>query len=80
MPEKIHVSTLFILLLHCFSADTVCKIPKIQRGNKIGKINNQVRVCALQRHLFHTEIRWLSKERILLRFNELEPTIVDFFK
>jgi hypothetical protein len=60
------------------------------------KIINQVRAHALQRRLFkaltdelnyqygdlllHTEIRWLSEGRVLRRFNEQLPTIVEFFK
>jgi hypothetical protein len=60
------------------------------------KIVNKIRAHSLQRRLFrelteelecqygdlllHTEVRWLSKGRVLQRFKELLPALVKFFK
>lgn len=60
------------------------------------KVVNKVRAQALQRRLFralteelecqygdlllHTEVRWLSRGRVLQRFAELLPALVNFFK
>lgn len=60
------------------------------------KVVNNIRAHALQRRLFrelteelecqygdlllHTEVRWLSRGRVLQRFKELLPALVKFFK
>uniref|UniRef100_A0A6P7FFP1 General transcription factor II-I repeat domain-containing protein 2-like n=1 Tax=Diabrotica virgifera virgifera TaxID=50390 RepID=A0A6P7FFP1_DIAVI len=60
------------------------------------KIVNKIRAQALQRRLFrtladevdcqygdlllHSEVRWLSRERVLKRFNDVLSGIVQFFK
>lgn len=60
------------------------------------KIVNKVRAQALQRRLFKTltdemdcqygelllrsEVRWLSRGRVLKRFNDVLPAIIEFFK
>uniref|UniRef100_A0A6P7F171 General transcription factor II-I repeat domain-containing protein 2A-like n=1 Tax=Diabrotica virgifera virgifera TaxID=50390 RepID=A0A6P7F171_DIAVI len=77
-----------VLCAKFLNADNVMKV--------IVKLVNQVRAYALQRRQFRTliaemnleygelllptEIRWLSKEKILRRFYELLPALIAFLK